>query len=118
MDVHPFLEDESFRCFHVNLSKLKPAERTSLELRLTARSGTELVAYHGVGSEVFTRGGELKAGAEDDPAWDARLDITPLLNDDQVKFFFPYTTTLVEIRLNREPMPATGVNRVLRFVPS
>lgn len=118
MDVHPFLEDESFRCFHVNLSKLKPEERTSLELRLAARSGTELVAYHGIGSDLFTRGGELKPAAEDDPAWDARLDVTPLLNDERVKFFFPYTTTLVEIRLNREPMPATGVNRVLRFVPS
>lgn len=118
MDVHPFIEDASFRCFHVNLSKLKPRERKALELRLTARSGTELVAYHGAGSEVFTRGGELKAGAEDDPAWDARLDITPLLRDEKVKFFFPYTTTLVEIRLNREPMPATGPNDVLRFVAS
>lgn len=118
MDVHPFVEDESFRCFHVNLSKLKPRERKALELRLTARSGTELVAYHGAGSEVFTRGGELRAGAEDDPAWDARLDITPLLRDEKVKFFFPYTTTLVEIRLNREPMPATGPNHLLRFVES
>ena len=30
-------------------------------------------------------------------------------------FFFPYTTTLVEIRMNREPMPLTGINKVLWF---
>jgi pimeloyl-ACP methyl ester carboxylesterase len=118
MDVHPYVKDESFRCFHVNLSKLNPGERTSLELRLAARSGTELVAYHGAGSEVFTRSGELKADAEDDPTWDARFDITPLLHDEKVRFFFPYTTTLVEIKLNREPMPATGVSDILRFVRS
>jgi hypothetical protein len=33
-----------------------------------------------------------------------------------VKFFFPLTTTLVELRLNREPMPPTGINRLLQFV--
>lgn len=115
LDVHPFMKDESFRCFHVNLAKLKLEERTTLELRLAARSGTELVAYHGAGSEVFTRGGELKEPVEDDPAWDARLDMTSLLHDDEVKFFFPFTTTLVQIRLNREPMPPIGVSKVLRF---
>jgi len=118
LDVHPFMKDESFRCFHVNLTKLKLEERTMLELRLAARSGTELVAYHGAGSEVFTRGGELKETVEDDPAWDARLDMTSLLHDKEVKFFFPFTTTLVQIRLNREPMPPTGVSKVLRFAGS
>jgi hypothetical protein len=117
LDVHAFLGDESFRCFHVNLSKLEPEERGSLELRLAARSGTDLVAYHGAGSEIFTRGGEPLPRGDDDPAWDARMDMTPLLTDDKVQFFFPYTTTLVEIRVNREPMPATGVNKVLRFAP-
>jgi hypothetical protein len=54
---------------------------------------------------------------EDDLASDARVDMTRLLSDDKVEFLFPYTTTLVEIRVHREPMPATGVNNVLRFAP-
>ncbi len=40
----------------------------------------------------------------------------PLLRDSEVKFFFPYTTTLVEITINREPLPAAGVSDLLRFV--
>ena len=114
-DVHAFTADPSLRSFHVNLSKLAPERRASLHLRLGARSGTELIAYHGAGSEVFTRAG---TPADDAPAsgWDARFDLTPLLRDNEVKFFFPYTTTLVEITINREPLPAAGVSELLRFV--
>jgi hypothetical protein len=55
LDVHAFREDESYRCFHIDLDKLQPD---------------------------------------------------------------PYTTTLVELRLNREPMPPEGVNRVFWFLPA
>ena len=54
LDVHPFTDDPSYRCFHVDLAKLRPAERTSLSLRLIAQSGTDLVAYYGYGSEIST----------------------------------------------------------------
>jgi hypothetical protein len=119
-DVHTFIEDESFRCFHVNLSDLRPEQRDSLELRVVARSGTELVAYHGTGSEVFSREGEPLPEAENEDeeslAWDARRNLTPWLREKKVKFFFPYTTTLVEIKLNREPMPAIGVSEIMKFL--
>ncbi len=113
LDVHPYGADPSFRCFHADLGALRPEQRDSLVLRLTARSGSELVAYHGIGSERFTAEGrkDAKAGV-----WDAEIDLTSLLRDGAVRFFFPFTTTLVELRLNREPMPPAGVNRVLRFV--
>lgn len=114
-DVHPFTGDPSLRCFHVNLTKLEPASRTSLELRLGARSGTDLVAYHGVGSETFTGAGEPRGDPTE--GWDARIDLTGMLHTDGVRFFFPYTTTLVEIRVNREPMPLTGVSKLFRFAP-
>lgn len=111
-DVHPYRADPSFRCFHANLSELDPERRSSLALRLTARSGSALIAYHGIGSERFTAAGEE---AMREGTWDAHIDLTPLLGDDGVQFFYPFTTTLVELRLNREPMPPVGVNRVLRF---
>ena len=114
LDVHPYADDPSFRCFHVNLSRLDPAARQTLSLRLTAISGTELVGYHGRGSETFTPEG---TEARETGKWDARIELTPFLRDTEVRFFFPYTTTLVEIRLNREPMPpAPLANRLLSFV--
>ncbi|HMJ02787.1 MAG TPA: hypothetical protein VK506_07590, partial [Conexibacter sp.] len=114
LDVHPYGADPSYRCFHADLGALRPEQRTSLALRLTARTGSELVAYHGVGSERLTPAGRPAGGR--DGVWDAFIDLSSLLGDAQVRFFHPFTTTLVELRLNREPMPPVGVNRVLRFV--
>ncbi|NBD23752.1 hypothetical protein [Paenibacillus glycinis] len=48
--------------------------------------------------------------------WHARLDLSSLLGASDVKFFYPFTTTLVELRLNREPLPLTGTNYVCRFI--
>lgn len=114
LDVHPYTDDPSFRCFHVNLTRLDPARRGQLRLRLTALTGTELVAYHGQGSETFTAQGIER---RDPGKWDAQIDITPILGEPQISFFFPFTTTLIEIKLNREPMPpAPLANRLLTFV--
>jgi pimeloyl-ACP methyl ester carboxylesterase len=113
LDIHPFTDDPSYRCFHVDLDDLKPDERRTLQLRLIAQSGTELVAYYGHGSETFTARGDER---EEPGKWDAKIDLTPWLHDEKVRFFYPFTTTLVEISLNREPMPPTGVSTLLEFV--
>ena len=111
LEVHPYTFDPSYRCFHVNLRELAPEKRSSLRLRLIAESGTALVAYYGYGRQtVSTDAGTTRA------KWDAELDLTSWLDNDDVTFFAPSTTTLVEIQLNREPMPPTGVNEVLYFV--
>jgi hypothetical protein len=47
--------------------------------------------------------------------WDAALDISSLADDTGIKFFYPYTTTLIELKLNREPLPLTGKNEVCWF---
>jgi hypothetical protein len=47
--------------------------------------------------------------------WDAALDISSLADDTGIKFFYPFTTTLIELKLNREPLPLTGKNEVCRF---
>lgn len=51
----------------------------------------------------------------DDGKWDAALDISSLVDDKGIKFFYPFTTTLIEIKLNREPLPLTGKNEVCWF---
>ena len=114
IDVHSYSADKSLRCFHVNLSKLKPEGLTGLQIRVIASSGSRFVSYHGVGSEKMTLDA---SGPNRNGKWDAMLDLLPVIGDQKLKFFFPYTTTLLELRLNREPMPLTGFNDVLWFEP-
>lgn len=110
LHVHVYQRDPSLRCFHVDLGELRPGELGELHLRLLANSGTELVAYLGEGSEKISADGLRfrKQGK-----WDARIELTPVLNDPRTRLFHPFTTTLIEMRINREPVPPVGANRVL-----
>jgi hypothetical protein len=105
LDVHPYGSDSSFRNFHVNLSELKPHTLDSLALRVIASSGSPIVAYNGLADQA----------EQEEGVWNAALDLTGLLHDGAVKFFYPFTTTLVELKLNREPLPLSGPNKVLWF---
>lgn len=109
LDVHAYKNDRSFRCFHVNLDKL-PKNLGGMAMRVIAESGTELVAYHGFDSSHGALARPREAGK-----WDAVLEFDEDLGRDDIRFFFPYTTTLMEVKLNREPMPLGGVNRVFWF---
>jgi len=113
LHVHTYARDKSLRCFHVNLSKQKLESLSELCMKLIVSSGTSLVAYYGYGSGKITVDGELQ---ESDGRWDAQLKLDHLLKA-EVKFFCPFTTTLIEIRLNREPMPINRAkeNNILTF---
>jgi hypothetical protein len=111
-DVHVYRRDPSLRSFHVNLSKLKPDQQKGMLVRLIASSGTARVGYAGVGTEKVTLQGQLDREGK----WDAQFSL-PAEVDDGVSFFYPFTTTLVEIRINREPLPLVGPNEVLWFLP-
>jgi hypothetical protein len=100
-DVHAWKEDPSYRCFHVNLNALGQASK--LYLHLAARSGTRLVSYYGHRSERTDQKGNLR---KPDGVWDAVIELPETLRSADgrpVKIFWPFTTTLLEIRLNREP---------------
>jgi hypothetical protein len=51
-DVHLYLADTSYRCFHVQLDTLPPLVSRRLIARIIASSGTELVGYQGFGSNA------------------------------------------------------------------
>jgi pimeloyl-ACP methyl ester carboxylesterase len=113
--VHVYSGDASFRCFHVNLTDLYKREIKTLKMRMIASSGSELVAYHGLGSEkIKLSGGVAKENASG--KWDAQLDLSQYLDDPAFSFFYPFTTTLIELRLNREPLPLEGKNNVCWFI--
>jgi pimeloyl-ACP methyl ester carboxylesterase len=98
-DVHPFAADNSFRCFHVKLDELKgKIEGKRLIARVIAKTGTQLVGYQGYGSNM-AEGATPDFGPVD-------LDISDFDGSKPGSFslFYPFTTTLIEIILNREPM--------------
>jgi len=113
-DVHVYSGDTSLRCFHVDLEKLQPEKLTNLWLRIITSTGTDMVGYYGYQTHPVS----------DDSAppvkrsrgkWDAMIDVSETVTDTGFKFFYPFTTTLIELRIDREPMPLAGRNRVLWF---
>jgi len=105
-DVHAYGPDPSFRCFHVRLPRGTSAGKIPLRVRINASTGTELMAYQGYGSEVR----QLSANAEP-----VELDITDL-GDGNGSLFLPFTTTLIEVVLNREPLPLNEQSRILQWL--
>ena len=105
-DVHPFAADSSFRCFHVRLDGLSAKiSGKRLIARIIARTGTQLLGYRGYGSN---------------PAQNATPDFGPVDLDissydgthaEHPSLFYPFTTTLIELILNREPVPPVDIFR-------
>lgn len=110
LDVHTYRGDPSLRCFHVRLEDLDYKKLPNLWIRIIASSGSQLVGYYGIGSGKAEDGTPVR-----EAKWDGTLDISSLSDDTGIKFFYPFTTTLIELRLNREPLPLTGKNEVCWF---
>jgi hypothetical protein len=105
-DVHAYKADPSFRCFHIRLPKGLCAGEVPLRVRIHASTGTELMAYQGYGSQQK----QLTAISEA-----VELDLDNLTNGSG-SLFHPFTTTLIEIILNREPLPFNEESRILKFL--
>jgi hypothetical protein len=105
LDVHAYGPDKSFRCFHAMLpDKIVANGAGGLWLRLTASSGTPLIAYQGYG-----------------PGQPVISEVSPVLLDISQfaqgadSLFHPFTTTLVEIKVNREPVPFQGMSDLMKM---
>jgi hypothetical protein len=129
LQVHAFSRDSSYRSFHVDVAELEKLG-PQLGVRLSAKSGTDYIAYLGVLSQNLTTDGQAtvtegeEANAAGDESlmkykWDAQLAFPALqqTKDDQsATLFYPFTTTLIEVVFNREPLPPEGTNKVLWFL--
>jgi hypothetical protein len=117
-DVHAYGADKSYRCFHVNLTELRTLysqqQLDNLWLRIIASSGSQLVGYHGVGSEKYSPDlTEMNAQG----LWDAQIQLPSVMGEDGIRFFYPFTTTFIEFCLNRDPLPFGQVeNKVCGFL--
>jgi len=105
-DVHVYARDKSLRNFHVDVTDFVAKPPKDFRMRIIASTGTQLVGYVGYG-------GESAAGPT--PTVEVELDLTRLTTG-ETKFFFPFTTTLVEIKLNREPLPLGAESPLCRIM--
>jgi len=101
-DVHRNRRDPSFRAFHVRLRDVKRSTIAGLELKVLARTGSSAIGYRGIGNSRSD-------------GWDGVIDLTKAWPNREVSLFWPFTTTLMEIVLDREPLPFVGENQVLRL---
>jgi len=101
-DVHRNRRDPSVRAFHVRLRDVRRSTIAGLRLRIVARSGSSAVGYRGI-------------GRAEGAGWDGGIDLTAAWPDGGVQLFWPFTTTLLEVVLDREPLPFEGENRVVRI---
>jgi hypothetical protein len=107
-DVHAYTTDPSFRCFHVRLPEGICSGKIPMRVRIHASSGTILVAYQGYGSDDV----QIKMEAEAKPV---EVDLSGL-GEEGDSLFHPFTTTMVEIVLNREPSPLNAVSDMFKFL--
>jgi hypothetical protein len=117
---HPYRGDRSLRCFHVNLSKILDENLKDLWLRVLVSSGSTLVGYYGHGTTPQATDEVREVGGiplDDEGSTELEIDLSEHLpTGSGTDFFTPFTTTLVEIRFNREPYPFTGATKLLRWL--
>ena len=77
-----------------------------LRARINASTGTELLAFQGYGSEA------KQLGPTAEPV---EIDLEDL-GSGNGSMFHPFTTTMIHIVLNREPLPLDKVSRLLTFL--
>jgi hypothetical protein len=109
IDVHSYSTDNSYRCFHINLEDIS-GDLDRLKLEFMASSGTKLLDYFDYVPDTVT----IIEKTKGQPTF--TMDLSNLLNDKDFKFFYPFTTTLIEIIINREPLPFRDKNEIAWFL--
>jgi len=117
--ANTYSRDGSYRCFYIRLSDEMLAINTpggkqqKLWLELIASSGSALLEY-----EAYTDEDEnaQKLTIDHLGGKPVKLDITSLAQGDR-KLLYPYTTTLLEIFVEREPLPLDAVSQLFTFLP-
>lgn len=110
LDVHAYGTDPSYRCLHVQLPKGITTEPRPMQIRFQASTGTKVMTYQGYGSD----NAKMEMRADSDPV---TIDITGALKDKDATLFHPFTTTLVEVVLNRVPYPFDKVEGIFEWLP-
>ena len=108
VDVHAYGTDPSYRCLHVQLPKGITTTPRPMQIRFSASTGTDVIAYQGYGSNDL----KMEMRADSEPV---TIDISEDMKD--ATLFYPFTTTLVEVVLNRVPYPFDKVEGIFEWLP-
>jgi hypothetical protein len=118
-DVHAYRTDPSYRCFHIRLPHGISSQNANLKIRVHASSGTALIGYQGYKDlrpdEKPTGSAAGQGQAMTAEAAPVILDVADL-GDGSASLFHPFTTTLIELLLSREPTPLLNVSDVFTFI--
>lgn len=110
-DLHPFERDRSYRCLHINLKDAgldEPAaiqQTESLKLVLFLNTNSSYMVYGTSSADTTMLGGlRVTKGASE-----FEIDLSKWLKHNDDDFILPmaFTTTFIEIRVNREPLIRT-----------
>lgn len=118
--VDTYSGDASFRCFYIRLSNdmltlnTPAGQPGKMWLELIASSGSALLeyeAYTGLSTDAQALTIDHLGGQP------VKLDITSLAQGAE-SLLYPYTTTLLEIFIEREPLPLGAVSQLFGFLSS
>ena len=112
-----YSSDSSYRCFYIHLTQEMLDLKTNnkkMWLELIASSGSELIEYEAYTSSANDP--QRLAIDSHDPVANkpVKMDITELTAGGD-SLFYPYTTTLLEVFVEREPMPLGAVSNLFTF---
>lgn len=120
--VDTYTSDASYRCFYVRLSdemlqlnQPGQPQGQKMWLEVIASSGSSLieyVAYTGAPGESPER---LAFDRESQSLSPVKLDLTALSGGNE-NLLYPFTTTLLEIFVEREPVPLDQVSTIFNFL--
>jgi hypothetical protein len=95
LEEHLYARDTSLRCFQINIEPLKTKKVENIYLQISALSGSRLVMYKGYTSQNNQNNKDI---------WQGEINLTNTLYNSEQQILQPLTTTLIELRLNREPV--------------
>jgi hypothetical protein len=118
--VDTYSGDNSYRCFYVRLSQDMllagtPGGSKKVWIELIASSGTSYLEYEAYNNLDLEQKNVVatKLTPEQGAMNAVKLDVTDL--GGSARLFYPYTTTLIEIVLEREPTPLADVSSLFAF---
>lgn len=98
LNEHLYTRDTSLRCFQINIKPMQTQKIENVWLQISVSSGSRLVIYKGYTSN------ENKNNQNNTDTWQGEINLTDNLYNSNEQILQPLTTTLVELRLNREPV--------------
>lgn len=117
--VDAYSNDASYRCFYIRLSPEMLTLNTpggsgkKMWLELIASSGSDLIQYEAYTGAPGDAPQSLNVSHEGGSP--VKMDITRLAGGDGT-LLYPYTTTLLEIFVEREPLPLGDVSKIFAFM--